>query len=85
MFARLKPSANPSSNRFRNLSIYATGPGDCGRGRGGCLNFKDCGRGRGGRGGKVRIVHGRESCVGGSGAYESVIDILDVTCYFEDA
>ena len=49
--ARLYPSANPSSGRFRKRSIYDAGRGNRGGGRGGCFNGRGCGRGRGGRSG----------------------------------
>ena len=67
--ARLYPSANPSSGRFRKRSIYAAGCGDHGSGRGGRFNGICRGRVRGGRGGRgigvnVQIVHG-----GGSSAH----------------
>ena len=45
--ARLYPSANPSSERFRKRSIYAAGRGDHGDGRGGRLSGRGRGRGRG--------------------------------------
>ena len=54
---RLYPSTNSSSGRFIKRSIYATGSGDCGSGRGGRFNVKGRNIGRGGRGGRGIGVH----------------------------
>ena len=78
--ARLYPSTNPSSSCFRKRSIYATGHGDRGSGRGGSFNGRGCGRGRVGIGGQVRGVHGRGGHGGGSSAYENGIDISYFIC-----
>ena len=43
--ARLYPSTNPSSGRFRKRSIYDAGHGDRDGGRGGSFNGRGCGRG----------------------------------------
>ena len=78
---RLYPSVNSSSVCFRERSIYASGHGYRGGGRGG----RFYGRGRViGRGG--RVVQGRGVNVqvgrgGGSGAPENGIYISDVTRY----
>ena len=48
--ARIYPSVNPSSGRFRERSIYTDGHGDRGDGRCGHFNGRGRGRGRGGRG-----------------------------------
>ena len=55
--ARFYPSANSSSGRFRNRSIYAAGRGDRGVRRGGCFNVRGRGRGHGGRCGQIRGGH----------------------------
>ena len=68
--ARIYPSANPSSFCFIKRSIYATGRGDSGGGRGGRFNGIVCGRGRGGRGGKCRGGQIQGGLGGGSGAHE---------------
>ena len=83
MVARIYPSANPSSGRFRNLSIYAAGRGEHGNGRGGHFNGRGCVRGRGGRVGIGRRGHVRGGHGGGIGAHENGIDISDVTRYFK--
>ena len=85
MVARIYSSANPSSGRFRNRSIYATGRGYCDCVIGGQFNGRVCGRGRGGRSEQGRGVQAQGCCVGYSGAHENGIDILDVPCYFEDS
>ena len=85
VFARLYPSANPSSVRFRKCNIYAAGRGDRVYGRGGRFNGRVCGRGCGGRGGQGRGGQGRGGCGGGTGAHENGIDISYVIRYFEDS
>ena len=47
VIARLYPSANPSSRRFRKRSIYSAGRGDRGVRRGGRFNGRGCSRGYG--------------------------------------
>ena len=79
---RLYPSANTSSGRFRKRSIYASGRGCRGGGRGGGFNDKGCGRGLGGRGVRGRGGHVQGGRGGGIGAHENGIYISDVTCYF---
>ena len=83
--AILYPYANPSSGRFRKRSIYSDGRGDRGGGRGGRFNGIVCGRARGGRGGQGRGGYVRGGRGGGSGAHENLIEISDVTRYFEDS
>ena len=83
--ARLYPSDNPSSKRFRKRIIYAAGRGDRGVKRGGNVNDRGCGIGRGGRGVQGRVVHVQVVCGGGSSAHENGIDISDFTPYFEDS
>ena len=85
MVARIYPSANPSSCRFRKRSIYTAGRGDRGGRRGGFSNVRGRGRGSGLRGGRDRGGHVQGGCGGVSGAHENVIDISDVTRYFEDS
>ena len=83
--ARLYPSDNPSSSRFRNRSIYAAGHGDRSGRRCGCFNGRVCGRGRGGRGGLGRGVHVQGDRGGGNVAHENGIDDSDVTRPFKDS
>ena len=84
MVARLYPSDNPSSGRFRKRSIYSTGRGYHDSRWGGCFNVRGPIRGRGWRGGQGRWGHVRGGRGGDSGTYENRIDISYVTCYFED-
>ena len=64
-------------------SIYDTGQGDRGSGRGGRFSGIRRGRGRVERGRQGRGVHFRGGRGGVSGAYENGIDISDVIRYFE--
>ena len=83
--ARLYPSANPSSRRFRKRRIYAAGRGDRDGKRGGSFNDRGCGRGRGGRCERGRTGHVQGGRGGCSGAHENGIDISDFARYFEDS
>ena len=85
MIARLYPSDNPSSGRFRKRSLYAASRGYRGSRRGVSFNGRGIGRGSGGRGGRGRVKHAQGGRIGGSDAHENVIDISDVTRYFEDS
>ena len=85
MVARLYPSSNPSSGRFRNFIIYAAGRGDRGGGRGGRLNGRGCGRGRVGIGGRGRGGNVQGGRGGSSSAHENGIYISDVTRYYDDS
>ena len=67
MVDRLYPSTNPSSGRFRKSGLYATVRGECGNGRGGCINGRGHGRGRGGRSERGIGGCGQVSCEGGRG------------------
>ena len=79
------PSVKPSSGRFKKRSIYAAGRGKRGSGIGGIFNGRGHVRGREGRGGRDRGGHVQGGRGGGSGAHENIIDISDLTRYFEDA
>ena len=85
MVSRLYPSANPSSVRFRNISIYDAGHGDRGGRRGVRFNVRGRGRQRGGISRRVRGGHVQGGRGGGSGAHKNGIEISDVTRYFEDS
>ena len=84
-FRIFKASAYLSTFVARKRSIYNAGCGYIGGRGGGCFNGRGRDRGRVGRGGRDRVVHNQRGCGLGSGAYEILIDISDLTCYFEDS
>ena len=85
MISILYPSINPSSGRFRNCSIYATGRGYRDSRRGGRFYGRVWGIGRGGIGVQGREVNYQGGCGGGIIAFENGIDISDSTRYSENS